>query len=271
MCTKFFQLLLTTLSCGLFAKMPSKIDFVVVIPSYNNEQYCLHNLNSLAKQTYPFWKAIYINDASTDRTGALVEAFIKSRNLQDRIEVVHNAKNVGAMANFYNWINKIAPEKVVVHLDGDDRLAHPQVLETLAKVYADKKTWVTYGSYRPEPDDFVRVCKPLPESVLKKNSFRDHEWVTSHLRSYYAKLFHNIKKQDFMVNGAFVPMACDLAIMFPILEQASDGHIRYIPEELYIYNYQTPINDEKKNYNLILDMDKKIRKKHRYKKLKNLF
>ncbi len=255
----------------LEATMPGQTDFVVVIPSYNNEKYCLGNLESLRTQTYPYWRAIYINDSSTDRTGELVDAYVRHFNLGHKIQVVHNKKNVGAMANFYTWINKINPQHVVVNLDGDDRLAHPKVLETLASVYADKNVWMTYGSYRPEPDDFVRVCAPLPDWVVKKNAFRDYTWVTSHLRSYYAKLFQNIKKKHFMYKGKFVPMACDLAIMFPALEQSSRGHIRYIHEDLYIYNYQTPINDAKKNQSLILKMDKHIRRMSRYKPINTLF
>lgn len=269
MFTKLLLLFFAPLT--LFAAMPGQADFVVVIPSYNNEKYCIANLQSLAAQTYPFWQAIYINDASTDKTGQLVDEFVQKNNLGHKIKVVHNKKNVGAMANFYNWINKIRPQHIVVHLDGDDRLAHPKVLEKLAYVYADQTVWMTYGSYRPEPDDYVRVCKPFPDWVLTKNAFREFEWVSSHLRSYYAKLFHNIKKKHFLYKGKFAPMACDLAIMFPVLEQASDGHIRYIPDELYIYNYQSPINDVKKNLSLILDVDKYIRKMKPYKPLKKLF
>jgi len=264
-------LLLLFLPAWLFAKMPGQSDFVVVIPSYNNEQFCLQNLKSLAVQTYPYWRAIYINDASTDRTQALVEAFVRENKLSHKIAIVNNKKNVGAMANFYTWIHKIDPTHIVVHLDGDDKLAHPKVLEKLAYSYADKNVWMTYGSYSSEPDDFVKVCAPFPEWVVKKNGFRDYAWTASHLRSYYAKLFHNIKKSQFTHKGKFVSMACDLAIMFPILEQAADGHIRYIPEILYVYNYTHANNDVKKNLPLILELDKQIRKKSRYKPLKKLF
>ena len=74
-----------------------------------------------------------------------------------------------------------------------------------------------------------------------------------------------------MHKGKFVAMACDLAMMFPMLEQSSDGHIRYIPDILYIYNFTHQNNDVKKNLPLILELDKQIRKKTRYKPLKKLF
>lgn len=259
------------LPLSLWAKMPDEIDFVIVIPSYNNANYCIKNLESVAMQTYPFWEAVYINDCSTDQTGPMVEEFVRTHSLQSKIKIFHTKKNVGAMANFYKHINKIKSKKIVVHLDGDDRLAHPQVLERLAYTYADKNVWITYGNYRPEPAEFIRLCAPLPPRVLKKNRFRKAPWVTSHLRSYYAKLFHNIKKKHLMYKGAYVPMAADQASMFCILEQASRGHIKYISEELYIYNYQNPINDEKKDLWLVQDVERHLRKMKRYKPLKKLF
>ena len=111
--------------------MPGQTDFVVIIPSYNNAQYCINNLNSLFAQDYPYWKAIYINDCSTDQTGQMVEKYVREHNLGHKIKIVHNKKNVGAMANFYKWIHKINPQHVVVHLDGDDRLAHPKCSRSL--------------------------------------------------------------------------------------------------------------------------------------------
>lgn len=250
----------------------AKTQFVVVIPSYNNAQYCIGNLKSLAEQTYQNWEAVYINDASTDDTLAIVERFVKDHKLTHKIQVIHNEKNKGAMANFYKHINEIDPHKVVVHLDGDDRLAHPKVLERLSQAYSNPDVWMTYGNYRGEPDSYMQLCAPIPDEVMKKNSFREHTWVTTHLRSYYAKLFHNIKKKDLMYKGKFVPVACDVATMMCILEMCSKGHILYIPDVLYIYNFQTPINDMKKNQELVLFMDKKvIRKKKPYKPLKKLF
>jgi glycosyltransferase involved in cell wall biosynthesis len=257
---------------GLSLSLFAKTEFVVVIPSFNNAQYCIENLKSLSNQTYPDWTAIYINDCSTDQTGQMVERYVQEHRLQNKIKIFHNKKNKGAMANFYEYINKIAPQKVVVHLDGDDKLAHPGVLDRLAISYSNPDVWMTYGNYKPEPDDYVRVCAPIPDWVMKKNAFRKYDWVASHLRSYYAKLFHKIKKKDLQHKGKFVSVAADVASMMCILEMSSDGHIQFIPEVLYIYNYLTPLNDMKKDSEHVLYIDKKvIRKKKPYKPLKKLF
>ena len=265
-------LLLFLLPLQLWADLPAgATEFVLVIPSYNNEKYCIDNLKSVVQQTYPYWTAIYIDDASTDRTTHKVEEYVSANYLKGKIKIVHNKKNRGAMANFYHWINKIQPNKVVVHLDGDDKLAHPYVLERLAYTYADKNVWITYGNYRPEPDDYVRLCIPFPDWVLKQNAFRKFQWASSHLRTYYAKLFHNIKKKDLMYKGDFVPMAADQASMFCILEQASKGHIKFISEVLYIYNYMNPINDEKKDLSLVQAVEQSLKERKPYKPLNKLF
>jgi glycosyltransferase involved in cell wall biosynthesis len=259
------------LPISVFSANSAKTEFVVIIPSYNNEKYVLDNLNSLKMQNYRHWKAIYINDCSTDKTGELVEGFVRQNRLSHKIKIVHNLKNIGSMANCYKWINKVDAGKVIVHLDGDDRLAHYKVLERLAEVYADKNVWVTYGNFTTEPDTFLFRSEALPQEIIAQNAFRKYHWVTSHLKTYYAKLFHNIDKEYLMYQGKFVPMAQDQAIMLCILEMASLGHIRFIDEELYVYNYKNPINDEKKDKSLALDVVKSLREKEPCKPLYSLF
>jgi hypothetical protein len=50
---------LTTLYYTLpAAQLDPPIEFVVVIPSYNNEKWCIKNLNSVVKQSYPHWSIV---------------------------------------------------------------------------------------------------------------------------------------------------------------------------------------------------------------------
>src|ERR1700730_12157659 len=52
------------------------IEFVIVIPSYNNEKWCIGNLESVMTQTYPHFTVCYINDCSSDKTGELVDQYV---------------------------------------------------------------------------------------------------------------------------------------------------------------------------------------------------
>lgn len=242
----------------------ASVEFVIVTASYNNERYCIKHLESIANQSYPHWSMIYINDCSQDKTGLLVEQFVFQKNLAKKIHVIHNSKRKGAMANIYTAAHMAESKKVIVCVDGDDRLSDSQALEKLARVYDDPSVWMTYGNYRSEPGSIPSVCAPFPQDVLEKGLFRAHHWISSHPKTFYAELFHKIKKEDLQLNGKFVSVASDVAFMIPILEMSAKGHIRFIQEILYIYNYENPINDQRIKFDELMATEKKLRSKKRY-------
>lgn len=247
------------------------IEFVVVVPSYNNERFCIKNMKSIVEQAYPHFHLYYIDDASTDRTGKLVDEFVAARGLETRCTIVHNKTRKGALANLYEAIHKTAPHKVIVTVDGDDFLAHSQVLDILATVYADKNVWLTYGDFKSAPAGWETCADFIPFYVSNTRSFRSYKWVSTHLRTFYAKLFHLIKKEDLMQDGTFFAMTWDMGFMFPMLEMASKWHFRYIPDTLYIYNVANPINDYLVNAQLQRDLDQYIRNLPPYEAVDKLF
>ena len=271
-----FSLLSTTLEAKAYPKRKS-VEFVIVVPSRNNERWVIKNLESIISQTYPHFTVVYINDSSTDLTGSFVDAFVSAHKLQTKFTVIHNKVRKGAMQNLYEAISKIDPGKVVIDLDGDDRLADPKVLEYLAEIYGEyspnhpNATWVTYGSFKSDPPGYPNCSHKFPKEVCKKRSFRSHPWQSSHLKTFYAKLFQNIKEEDFKHHGDYFPMTSDLAIMFPILEQASRGHIYFVKKVLCIYNIANPIQDTKMNAQLQQHLERVIRQKPRYPALTTLF
>jgi glycosyltransferase involved in cell wall biosynthesis len=229
---------------SLFSEVEREVEFFLVVPSFNNEKWCLQNLQSIFSQDWPHWTLCYIDDCSTDKTAVLVEEYVESCGMQSKCRIIHNSSRKGAMANFYTAIHSASSHKVIVQIDGDDWLSHPGVLRKLAEVYRDKNVWMTYGNYEPQPlKKRGSLCHPLPVEVMENNRFRKSAFVTSHLKTFYAALFQKIRKKDFMYNGRFVDAASDFAVMFPMLEMASKGHIRFIDEILYIYNTGNPISD----------------------------
>ena len=252
---------------------PRKVDFAIVIPSYNNEKWVIKNLESVAIQKNPNWKLFYINDASSDKTAAFVEQFIRSRNLQHKCTLINNTERKGALANLYNVIMKLPPTTVVVTVDGDDFLNGPNVLDILTKAYADEKKdiWMTYGDFKSSPPGWPSCCDDIPRKVVKKRTFRSYKWVATHLRTFYAKLFQKIKKDDLLWKGKFFPMTWDMAFMFPMLEMSSKDHFKFIRDVTYIYNVQNPLNDYRVNAQLQRDLDVYIRKMPPYPALNQLF
>lgn len=191
--------------------------------------------------------------------------------MEQKCRIVHNPERRGAMANLYYAIHQAAPKKIVVILDGDDWLFDNAVFQTLADVYTDPDVWFSYGSYQHEPGRDRGVGEPLPDDVLKNASIRSYpKWVTSHLRTFYAALFHKVKKEDCMIRGKFFEITYDVAIMMPMIEMASHGHVRYIDRIMYSYNYTNPLSDSNRRA-LQMATDIYIRSLKPYKPLDQLF
>ena len=73
----------------------------------------------------------------------------------------------------------VKDEEIVLVLDGDDCLAHENVLKALNKAYADPDVWMTYGNYLDYPTLLKQepcICKEIPQKVIAAGSFRSAEW-----------------------------------------------------------------------------------------------
>lgn len=172
------------------------------------------------------------------------------------------------MANLYVAIHMCHPEEIIVDLDGDDWLAYDGVLAYLNTVYQDESVWLTYGQFLQYPLGRMGWCSQLPQEIIDNNAYRNYPWVTSALRTFYAWLFQLIKKEDLCFKDEFVPMASDLAFMFPMLEMAGN-HSKFINQILYIYDRHTGFNDEKKNKQLQEEIEIHIRNLKKYEPLQD--
>ncbi len=264
-------------STMLAARKIDDTEFVILITSYNNKKYAKENLKSAChqKSTRPY-QVICVNDCSTDETGAIMDQYVQKHHLESFVKIIHNPVRVGALENIYNVIHTlIADDKVVVSLDGDDRLAHDEVLLRLEKVYSDPHVWMTYGNSLTIPGGRL-WCKEVPKEAFLQGKLRQIPFEAQHLRTFKAWLFKKIAKADLMYEGKFFPMTWDMAIMFPMLEMAgpkdaqSVNHSRFIKQVLYFYRMNNPLNDFRVNDALQTKLGKIIIDKIPYKPLKSL-
>jgi len=251
-------------------------EFVVMIPSYNNgknnQNRCIACLESVICQTYPHYSVIYVEDCSTDDTAALVDKFVADHHVENKFTVIHNKERKGSLRNVYETIHSIAPEKIVVDLDGDDALAHDKVLERLAEVFADKNIWLSFGNVTCWPSKWTGPTEPVPQELITKNKMRSYRDIWLPVRTFYAKLFHQIKKEDLLQkDGNFYVAGGDMAFMAAMLDMASQGHFKKLSEVLYIYYVDNPLRDARINYTLQRDSTREIRKKPPCTPLKTLF
>ena len=135
------------------------------------------------------------------------------------------------LENLYDAIATLHPEAIVALVDGDDWLCRAEAL-TLVQRAHDEGAWVTWGSFeygdgRPGFAADLDWSKPV----------RAQHWVTTHLKTFRAGLFHRIALADLMFDGKWIHRADDVAYMLPIVEMAGRERCKFIPQVVYAYNF----------------------------------
>jgi len=235
----------------------------VIIPSYNNQKWYRENLDSLINQNYQNYYAIYINDCSEDATGKLIAEYISANNLENKILFINNKERLGPLANIYNAIFSCDNDTIIAILDGDDKLAHNNVLKVVNSLYQNKDIWMTYGQYKVIPNNVIIPCTKYTKEDVENNNFRKDTMQISHLKTFYAGLFKLIKFEDLLYEGKFYPMSQDKATMLPIIEMTGHRH-KYISDILYFYNNSNPISFHRTDLKLQKHLANVIRNKKPY-------
>ena len=217
--------------------------FTVLVPSYNVEKWAEKNVTSILNQNYENYDVYYIDDCSTDNTYEIVDNVFKNYHDHSKITFLKNSFNRGKMYNVYEAMKNIEDDAIVLIVDGDDWLKHPDVLNILNKVYKDD-VWMTAGSYIES--DTLRKVSPNISNDYWSGIIRKKSWQTSHLATFRKKLLSKIKKRDFMhKTGDWFSTTSDQAIMWPMLEMSGKKHFKPIDEVLYVYNRGNPISDDR--------------------------
>ena len=268
---RFMLQILCLFFISLSAENEKKV--TIIIPSYNNEKWCVDNLKSVLNQDYSNYEIIYIDDCSSDNTVLVVEQYLsKDPSYLAKTTVIKNKERKGALENFYTTISLCNDTDIIALLDGDDWLSGNHVLKTINNAYSDQDVWITFGQFIQWPQDYgYGNALPIPLENIKKNDFRIKcEGCPTHLKTFYAKLFKKIKKEDFLYQGSFYTMASDTALMMPMLEMAAERHL-FIPDILYVYNTMNMISDHWIDESFQHTLDTHIRSLEPYKRLDQLF
>jgi len=241
--------------------------FKIITPSYNNEKWLRACLRSVKAQEYGDYQCIIIDDCSEDSSVEIIKKEIEG---DSRFLLIENTEKKLALRNIYEaiQISNPDPEDIIITLDGDDFLYKQHVLEKVNQVYAETGCWITYGSYAEFPHGTGgKFSRQIPDEIIKNNSFRESEWMSSHMRTFKFKLWNKIEKQDLLEeDGRFCDGAWDMVFMFPMLEMAGFKS-QFIEDTLYIYNRINPLNEDKVNHSKLISSEMKIRKMKKYKRI----
>jgi glycosyltransferase involved in cell wall biosynthesis len=231
---------------------------VVCIPSFNNERYYEKCLKSVFSQKYSNYRVIYIDDHSTDNTYKGVLAYVKEQNQDERTIVIRNEENKGMLYNHYTMAELCDGYEIIVSLDGDDTFYDENALSRINKAYMDPDVWATYGQFVETGIKYHQKPRAMLKHKLEPNVIRQMPFLFMQPRTYYAELFHNIPKSYLMMGNDFFRTAGDVAIMMFIIDLAR-SHTYFIPEILYAYNNENPLNDHKIDRRYQLQIEKHIK------------
>lgn len=217
----------------------------VIVPFHNAGKFLKQCLQSLQEQDYDDFEVLLIDDASTDENSDDLP------DLNFPARLFRNKKRKGVAFNLHRAITQhCETDDIVVCLDGDDWLAGPNVLSSIARQYARYDCWILYGQYR-ESGGVAGLSAPYASpadfETLRQN------WRFSHIRSFRAGLFHRIADQDPGYAclkdeaGNWLQSAADAAIMFPLAEMAGFLRTRFTEEISYIYNLDNPLSHHNSN------------------------
>lgn len=97
---------------------------LVIIPVYNEEEYLEKCLNSFAAQTYKNIEWVVVNDASTDRSLAIIQSFIKDKPAFSLVNLTHKAEHepgAKVVRTFYEGLKtkKLQDFDAIAKLDSD--------------------------------------------------------------------------------------------------------------------------------------------------------
>lgn len=238
--------------------------FVILICSHNNAKYCEKSLFSAMEQNYSNFRIVYIDDASTDGSLIRAQQMASVSSAKDKITFIRSSENKGALATLYQTIHSCHDKEIIVVVDGNDFLAHENVLAKLNKIYSKSSIWMTYGNFLDYPSyrQIPVKCKQIPKNITFNNSFRSHEIQELHLKTFYAALFKEIRKEDLLYKGRFLSSEGSLAYFIPLLELAGK-HASFINEVLYLHTKPTS--------SIPADCVAHIKKLPKYKRIKSLF
>lgn len=201
----------------------------VIIPVYNKEKYIEIAIRSVLNQTYQNFEIVIVDDGSTDRSAAIINAIADSRIrlIQQKNSGVSRARNCGIEA---------AQGELVFFLDGDDwyQKNYLHTVVAMAEHYPTNSFYATnfkyVVDYQPQQwNDTLR-------SPLKFELINDFYKIRFRFGTIFCTNTVAVKREDLMALQPCFPvdesMGEDQDLWFRLSEHLN---LIYCPEKLAAY------------------------------------
>ncbi|MBV6406281.1 MAG: hypothetical protein GFGODING_03066 [Flavobacteriales bacterium] len=130
----------------------------IIMPAYNAEPFIGQAIASVIAQTHSHWELIIVDDGSTDRTGALIDAFVDVR-------IIRYHKPNGGIGSARNMGLAAARGEYLCFLDADDMLPPRSIASRVELLEADPGLGIADGRVlyvNGTMDRVLRTFEPRP-------------------------------------------------------------------------------------------------------------
>jgi len=130
-----------------------KATITVVIPTFNRAHLLSRAINSVERQSYPNWKLIIADNASTDGTASVVADAMR---IDSRITYFRHAENIGMLANWAFAISKVKTPFFCILCDDD--IVLPEYFQTtIEAMFDNEEIGLCFGSTAIVDNNGIRL------------------------------------------------------------------------------------------------------------------
>lgn len=219
----------------------------IITPVYNSQDYIERCIESVITQDYSNYKLYIIDDNSTDNTKNIIKSFLPN----DKIVLIENNENKGALYNQVNTINNHCFEDaIIILLDGDDCLVNNNSIFNYYNELHDNYDF-SYGSCWSEVDNIPLIAQEYPPEIIKTKQYKNHLFAWNipytHLRTFKKFLLDNINIENLQHNGEWLKAGGDVALFYELIYQVKENRIKSVKDIMVYYNDKNSLNDYKIN------------------------
>jgi glycosyltransferase involved in cell wall biosynthesis len=218
-----------------------KSKFVFLTPAYNCEEEISNTLFSFFAQSYSNWRAIIIDDVSTDRTGDYATELAIRCGFGGKVSLLRREEKFGEVRNTVDCMDMIDDDEIVCRVDGGDWLTENDCLFMLNNVYANYNPSVLWTGHRWAYTDH-NISGEL--NLSKGQTVYQHKWVSSHMKTFRASKLKRVPKENSTdKDGNWIMIACDQAVFLPMMHMAHQANERLLFFPRVCYHYNINLND----------------------------
>lgn len=170
-----------------------KRPFLLLFYALNSGPYLEKTLHSIARQDYPTYRLLYIDDASDDGSFALAEELLQKNPFP--AQLIRHDERQGLFATLAEAASTAREGEILVLFSGGQRLAHEWALETLNRYYdhphllATLASGVVSPSYKKEESALISLDPHLcRHPAFQEAAVSLAEWLQEKIPSHLGHL-----------------------------------------------------------------------------------